>query len=136
MILKQSRFLLLGAFISVGQVFAADINMNPGKWTWTSQMQMPGMSMQMPPMTYSECVTRENMVPTDRNLGQDCKAHDIKMESDRVSWHVTCKTPGGDSTGKGVMHYSGDTAKGEMTFTTQGMQMNLTMTGRRIGACK
>jgi hypothetical protein len=136
--MNTTKYLLLGMGLlaCTGTVHAEDINMNPGMWTWTSQMEMPGMAFQMPATTYTECITRENMVPTNRNPTEECEVHDIKMTADNVSWRITCNTPAGVSTGQGRMNYSGNTARGDMQFTSQGMQMQMKLTGQRKGPCK
>jgi len=65
--------------------FAADAPKNPmkpGKWEITTQMDMPGM--QMPPRTFTKCVTKEdaanveNAIPRGRN-DSSCKISDVKV---------------------------------------------------------
>lgn len=115
---------------------AADVNMNPGLWQWTAAMDMPGMPMQLPPASYTTCITRADFVPKNSELGQNCETIDLKTEGDKVSWNATCTQEGVTITSQGELTYYGDHAEGTVSINSQGMQMRSKTTGKRLGPCK
>ncbi|MCU7841711.1 MAG: DUF3617 domain-containing protein [Candidatus Thiodiazotropha sp. (ex Troendleina suluensis)] len=124
--------LILFSSISV----ASDVNMNPGLWKWTAVLDMPGMPMQLPPTSYTTCITKANFVPKDSKLGQTCETIDLKTEGDRVSWSITCTQQAGVTKSQGNITYHGDTAEGVIQVSVEGMQMNSKTTGIRLGHCE
>lgn len=127
------------SFVLIGMntgAMAGGVNMNPGMWEWTATMEIPGMPMQMPPSSYSACITAADIVPKDNKMGQDCETVDLQTDGDTVSWSMTCTTTQGVTTSKGQITYNGDSASGESQVNTQGMQMTTKTTGRRLGPCQ
>jgi hypothetical protein len=110
-------------------------NMEDGLWEMTSQMEMEGMP-NMPPMSYRECLSRDNMVPTQKQRNQDCEQIEQDISGDTITWRMRCTSNGVTSDINGSSTYSGDTMKGTMQMTTQGMQMTNHVTGKRVGSCK
>ncbi len=115
---------------------AAGLNMQEGLWQITSTVSMPGMSM--PPTSFKQCITKQDLVPRNSQPGQECSVGNVKQEGDRVSWTLRCATPGGSMEGNGEITYKGDTFSGDMLMKIsgqQGMEMKTHMEGRRIGNC-
>lgn len=112
-------------------------NMEEGKWEVTTRMEMPGMSMSMPAVTSTQCLTKKDFVPQGSQQGQECKVTNTKVDGNTVTWTVKCSGQGGEMTGTGRMTYSGSSFKGtiEMTMTQSNMKMISHMTGHRIGDC-
>jgi hypothetical protein len=112
-------------------------NMQEGKWEVTTRMEMPGMSMSMPAVTSTQCLTKKDFVPQGSQQGQECKVTNTKVDGNTVTWTVKCSGQGGEMTGTGRMTYSGSSFKGtiEMTMTQSNMKMISHMTGHRIGDC-
>lgn len=121
------------SFIS-GCADANEPNIKAGEWKWTMTMEMAGM--QMPPVSYSSCITKEDFVPQQSNPNQQCKVLKNKVTKNSVEWEIECKSEEGTSLSKGKMTYNGSTAKGEIDVIVQGMTMKSKITGKRIGACK
>ncbi|MES9831549.1 MAG: DUF3617 family protein [Candidatus Thiodiazotropha sp. DIVDIV] len=115
---------------------ASDVNMSPGLWEWTAVMDMPGMPLQLPPASYTTCITQADFVPKDSELGQQCETIDLKTEGDTVSWNITCSQDGMNTTSQGQITYFGDRAEGTINISSQGMQMRSKTTGKRVGPCK
>jgi hypothetical protein len=103
---------------------ASDINMNPGMWQWTAVMEMPGMPMQLPPTSYTTCISKADFIPKDSQLGQTCETIDLKTEGDKVSWNMTCTQAAGVTRSQGSITYYGDSAEGVVLIDNQGMQMS------------
>ncbi|MCG7897013.1 MAG: DUF3617 domain-containing protein [Candidatus Thiodiazotropha weberae] len=114
---------------------ASEVNMNPGLWQWTAVMDMPGMPMQLPPTSYTTCISQADFVPKDSELGQNCETIDLKTEGDTVSWNITCSQNGMATTSQGDITYYGDRAEGNININSQGLQMRSKTTGERLGPC-
>lgn len=113
----------------------SELDIEEGMWEITSTMKMQGMSI--PPMTFSQCITKEDAVPQSSSPGQeDCKVTDMKTIGSTVSWTMVCKGQAGDMTGKGKITYNGDRFDGEVSTETMGMVMVTEMKGKRTGPCK
>lgn len=135
MVKKLSMVIFLGIVSLFGVVYAgSELNMEDGMWEITSQVKMQGMTI--PPMTFSQCITKDNAVPQTNSPGQeDCKVSDMKTIGSTVSWSVVCGEPSGNMKGKGKITYHGDRFEGEMTTEQMGMVMVTEMSGRRTGPC-
>jgi len=134
------KWISMGILLGVVSLFSAvyagsELNMEDGTWEITSQVKMQGMSI--PPMTFSQCITKDNAVPQTNSPGQeDCKVSDIKTIGSTVSWSVTCGEQAGNMKSKGKITYHGDRFEGEMTTEHMGMVMVTEMSGRRTGPCQ
>lgn len=118
-------------------------NMQPGQWEITTTIEMPGMPMKMPPMTTTQCLTKDNLVPKQPSrpgVNQPCEITNSGVNGDTVSWNMRCADEG-KTEGHGEITYHGDTFEGviKMISGISGkgrMQMTLHMKGKRIGECK
>ena len=130
-------FFIMASFCTA--VYAgSDIDFEEGMWEISSQVKMQGMDM--PAQTFTQCITKDNMVPQNDQPspqgGGSCKISDVKTVGNTVTWSVVCKTGGGEMKGKGKITYQRDRFKGESTSEMMGMQMVTEMSGKRIGPCK
>jgi len=112
-------------------------NVKPGKWEVTTRMEMPGMQMNMPPMTHTQCITETDYVPQTGQPGEECEVTRTRVSGDTVTWTMHCRGKGGEMNGTGKVTYQGDSFKGEisMSVVATGMSMTIYTNGRRIGAC-
>ncbi len=116
---------------------AGSVEMKDGLWEITSTTEMPGVPFQIPPMTFTQCITQQDMVPHNEQPGNECTMTDNRINGNTVAWSIVCKGEGGSSRGDGKITYHGDSFEGEMQMSMdEGMQMINHMQGRRIGACK
>jgi hypothetical protein len=118
--------------------FAAEGNspMKPGKWQITIQMDIPNMPMKMPPMTVTQCVTKEqaeNPQPPKSKRDEDCKASDYKLDGNTVTWSVDC--PKQKMTGDGKITFSGDTYDGITNLKKGDTVITTKYSGKYLGAC-
>ena len=128
---------VLFAVISIS--FAGSVpNMQEGEWEITTKMEMPGLPMNMPPTTHTQCLTKKDLVPQSSQPGQECKITQTKLTGDTVTWTMECRGPGGDMEGTGKVTYKGNSFKGtiKMTIAQSNMEMTMHMSGHRIGDCK
>lgn len=114
----------------------AEVNMNPGLWEWTTEMNIPNMPQQVPPTTNRRCLTKVDLVPAQRQPGQECDIKELKTTDSSVTWAMTCTSPQGPVASTGQMFYNGDTAHGEVRVNAEGMLMTSKMSGKRLGPCE
>lgn len=122
--------------LSLGTAFAGP-NLNPGKWEITTQTEMAGMPGMIPPVTHTQCLTGEALVPQSDEASKECKISDIKQIGDAITWKIVCSGKNGEMEGTGKVIYKGDTMTGEMDMVIKGagMQIKNTISGKRIGKC-
>lgn len=132
---KTVAALFIAICCSTSMADTPEVNMNPGLWEWTAEMNIPNMPQKMPPQVNKKCLTREDLVPATKKPGQECDIKDLKTTKDSVSWAMTCKSPRGPVASTGKMFYNGDTAHGEVKVNAQGMLMSSKMSGKRLGPC-
>ena len=118
-------------------------DMKEGLWevTVTSKMEMPGMTMPMPPVKHTQCLTKNDFVPQKTEKGEQCEKVNVTINGNTVSWTVKCVEKEGTTKGSGKITYKGNTYEGvmNMTFPNQGGgegKMSSSMTGKWIGNCK
>ena len=113
-------------------------NMQEGKWEVTTRMEMPGMSISMPEVTSTQCLTKKDFVPQGSQQGQECKITKTKVDGNTVTWTVKCSGQGVEMTGTGRMKYSGSSFKGtiKMTMVQSNTKMISHIKGHRIGDCE
>jgi hypothetical protein len=113
----------------------SSLDIEEGQWEITSSVKMQGMTI--PPMTFSQCITKEDAIPRNEASGQDaCKVTDQSIVGDTVSWTMVCSGQGGEMKGKGKITYHGDRFEGQMSTESMGMVMLTEMKGKRIGPCQ
>jgi hypothetical protein len=108
----------------------------PGKWKITTEMEMPGMPMKMPPVTIETCITKEQAENPEGSIpdaGKDCKIGDYKVTGNKVTWSVAC--PKQKLSGTGDITYTGDAYTGTMDMKMEDQQMKIKYTGKRVGDC-
>ena len=119
----------------------ADAGLREGKWEVTTQMQMPGMPMQLPATTRTQCVTKaqqDDPASTLPNGSPDpqakCKASDYHREGNKVTWKLAC-TGSQPMTGEGSIVVDGDRYDGTMVMTMDQGSMTMKYAGKRVGDC-
>jgi hypothetical protein len=116
-----------------------------GNWQVTMEMDMPGMPQKMPPMTLTQCVTKEDandptkLTPQGRGAAPaNCKVSDYRSDGNKVSWSMRCEGENAMS-GTGELVYGVDTYTGtmKMSMARGGQPMTMTMkySGKRLGDC-
>lgn len=139
--LLLSLIIMLSLMCASFAVAAPD--MKEGLWevTVTSKMEMPGMTMPMPPVKYTQCLTKNDFVPQKTEKGEQCEKVNVTINGNTVSWTVKCNGKEGSTKGSGKITYKGNTYEGvmNMTFPNQGGgegKMTSSMSGKWIDKCK
>lgn len=138
---RLSYTALLAAVLCAGAM-AEPSNMQPGLWEITTEMDMPGMPVQIPPQTTRHCYTAADLAEARNTVPQGaeehCKMTEYQVDGNTATWTMECT---GDTPMRatGSMTSSADRYSGEMQSVMQGpggnMQMTTRWRGRRIGDC-
>ncbi len=144
--MRSRRMMTLALCALVAAPLLSQSQMRPGRWEVTTQMEMPGMPMKIPPSTSTSCVTPEQANNPGSTLGDpggrgrgnsSCKATDQKIDGNKVTWKMSCADK---TTGEGEMVFKGDSYAGKITMTmAQGPMpgpMTMQLTGKRVGDCE
>jgi len=140
MLKKITTTVLMLTWMAFFTTNAWGLDLQDGKYKITSTVEMPGMPMQIPPVTVTQCITNQDPLPNQSTAGQQCNITDMKTEGKTVSWKMECSQQGQKMQSTGKMVYYGDHFEGT-TNTMMGPQSgNMTITtvinGKRIGACQ
>ena len=104
-------------------------------WQMTSQMEMVGMPMAMPPNTVKVCTAKEWTRPPPGG-DQTCVNSDFtRVGNNKVTWTMQC---GGQMpmTGTGEITFEGtDSYAGQIKATAEGMSMTIKLSGKKLGTC-
>jgi hypothetical protein len=103
-------------------------------WETTSQMAMASMPMQMPAQAMKVCSAKTWTKPPPGG-DKSCVASDYKMVGNKATWKVQCS-------GQMPMHGTGeltfegaDSYTGTIQATSQGMNMTIKLSGKKVGTC-
>jgi len=129
---------------SAATLFAASPDMKTGKWEVTMKMDMPDAPFPMPPITFTQCITKDDLkdpkktVPNSSKKKSDCEVKDYKMSGNKATWRMQCKD---GSTGTGEMTYKSTSYNGVMTMESMDKKHGKSkivqrVRGKRIGDCK
>jgi len=114
---------------------AVATNMQPGKWKMTTQVEMPGMPIKMPQITYHKCLTKKDLVPTRNKTDSRCKMIYKKITDDNLTWKMKCDSQKSRSTMEGKVTYTGKTMKGTIDMNNGGQHMTQRISGQWVGTC-
>jgi len=132
------------ALVCVTTAVFAQNTLRPGKWEVTISMEMPGMPGGVPPMTNTQCITKEQAADPQKALGQmpqrggpqnDCKV-DQKTVGNKMNFTMKCTTPTEMSgTGEAIFGENSFEQTMKMTMSRGGQTMEMTTksSGKRVG---
>jgi hypothetical protein len=115
--------------------------MQEGMWEVTMKTEMQGMPMEMPPMKFSQCLTKKDMVPQKKEKSEECKMISTKIEGNTVYWKARCRSKDGMVESDGKITYAGGSFNGVIKTILNDAKASKTemtnhMSGKRIGDCK
>jgi len=141
MLNKINLFVIIVIFFSITLFVGNAIskpNVKTGLWKFTTKMEMPGMPIQIPPITNEKCITESDILPKTDSPNESCKITNQKTSGNTVSYDITCKTEGNTTKGKVKVTYSSKKMKGTMdlTITPGDTKMKSKIKGEYVSACK
>jgi len=116
-------------------------NIEPGEWentsiiTFTSEMPIPDQSD-----TSTSCITEEDINQGDfMQEMEGCNVIERDIRSDGMEYSMECNNGGMAMIMSAQMEFNGDsmegTVQGQMESPMGPMEMNVSMSGRRLGDC-
>ncbi len=128
------------SFLGSNKAFA-EVNMRDGMWEMTMKTEVTGITFDMQPVKFNQCMTKKDPFPQNREKNKDCNMISTRIEGNTVYWKGHCRTKDGTVDSDGKITYDGDSLSGvvkTITNDARSGKMVLTnhLTGRRIGDCK
>jgi len=116
--------------------FAAK-TMQEGLWELTTQMEMPGMPMKMPPTVMKHCYTKSDVSDQKKIISRDknCTVTDLKTSANKVTWKMKC-TGENAATMTGETVFDSNSYTSVMKMNSHGQKMTMKVKGKRLGNCK
>jgi hypothetical protein len=102
-------------------------------WEITTQMNMPGMPAGMGARTAQVCTEKGDQKKAMTQGNDKCKVTDLKQSGNSVHMAMSC--PEGDAVMDTTYNAARTEYKGTMKMTSRQGEMNMTMNGRKVGAC-
>ncbi len=136
---KKMLTLIIVALICLA-TSANAVDMQDGKWEITVQTEMQGTSMKLPPMTYTQCLTSQNIIPMQSKSGQQCEFIEKNISGNPVTWKIRCTGQGMKMDIDGKVNYQNTSFSGNITMRMNNPDgaetvMRQKMSGKRIGDC-
>jgi len=134
---KIFRSVSVVLFIFAGLAIASP-NVQEGLWEMTVKMELPSISMTLPPVVKKECLSKDKLIPKTGKVEncQECKISDVDIKGDTVKWHEECDSPEGKVIVDGEIVYNGDSYSGVINIKQGNMNIISKISGKRIGPCK
>ena len=92
---RLSYMALLAAVLSAAAM-AEPSNIRPGLWEITTEMDMPGMPVQMPPQTTRHCYTAAELAEAENAIPQAAEGHctvtDYRVRSEERRVGKECRS--------------------------------------------
>lgn len=138
--LSLSLILILSLCTIACQADKPKVDLEEGLWEITTQIKMPGMPIQMPPMKTTQCIDQDDLVPQTSQPDQpdqQCEIANMTIDGNTVTYDMVCAAQGNTMKGHSSITYSKDRMQGKMTVSMEpsNMTMNYTLSGKRIGNC-
>ena len=94
---------MLGAVALFSFSPSSAVDMSEGKWEHTVELQMDGMPNM--PFTTTQCMTKENLGPCERN----CTIDEEKVTGNKIMWKKKCIEKDSVTESEGEITYDGTT---------------------------
>lgn len=124
------------------QPTTAGVDMTPGMWEVTIEMNVPGMpSGNIAPEPFTYCLTPEDLIPVDEGNADQCDISDIRTVGNTVSWKMKCPSDmGAEMKGSGWITYKHTEFSGAMEIDMDipghaAVKMTQKYKGKYLGEC-
>jgi hypothetical protein len=120
--------------LSLGSLAGLAAQATGDLWQVTPQMQMPGMTMPLPPQQV--CSAKQwTAPPAGRGLDATCVNSDFAMSgAATATWKVTCQSPPSTGTGE-ITRMGADAWKGTSRYNSAQGEMTINLSATRLGDC-
>jgi hypothetical protein len=131
---------LAGGLVFVGAALAQTVNLRPGQYEMTVEMNMPG-GQKMAPLKQTDCITADDLKDFTKafqepDFAKTCKVSGYTATGSKVTFNMDCTEDGSRMTGKTELNFTPESFTG---FTTtkdeEDNVITMKMSGKRIGEC-
>jgi hypothetical protein len=130
-----------GVFIVVALTlaFGQRIDLRPGKYEVTAEMESPDMKMQ--PHKGTQCITAEQLKDVskaflDPEFAKECKVSDLKVDGNKVTFRSDCNQGGVQATGHAEVTFARESYTVVMTTkSSTGHSMTIKQNAKWIAEC-
>lgn len=137
----RTMLALLGLVALPLALHAQTVDLRPGSYEVTGEMEMPGMPMKLPPQKLMTCITAEDLKDLsgalrDQKEMKGCKVSNYKVSGRTVTFDEACETDGRKTTGTTEITAAGDSfTKVTKAKTGDGRVITFKSNGKRVGEC-
>jgi hypothetical protein len=139
----KNSFTALIWSVLIFSIPAWGLDLNPGRYEITSNVEMQGMPAGMPgatpAQTMSHCLTEQNPLPNSSSGAQNCEIKEMQTEGSTITYTMVCEQQGMEIESSGKMIYKGDSIEGstqtKMGPSAGGITVITKIQGKRIGEC-
>jgi hypothetical protein len=119
---------------------AQAVNLKPGRYEATVEMELAGSPTKMPPIKDTQCLTAEDLKDLSNFLAgsdepEQCKISDYRNVGNKVTFNATCAEDGRSYSMNVELMFSGESFTGLMKSTDKGKEMTIRTVAKRIGDC-
>ncbi len=138
--MRSPSLLLVVAFLAFSPAARGDLpEIREGDWEITTALEIPGVPVEMPPITEVQCLGPKAPIPYPPGEDLECRPLKVDVEGNEVAWRLGCN---GDSvTVSGNAVYYHDVMAGTMEIVFDDpevgeMSVRYVLKGRYLGQCK
>lgn len=111
-----------------------------GLWEFTTQLEMTGMTQQMPPAALKQCITKSDPLVKNQDKSYNCRTTGLNISGGTVTYSMECKGKDGTVTYIGKNIYTETTMEGTATVLSRmkgqpGKMMKSKITGKYLDVC-
>lgn len=140
-LVSTTLLFLVGVVALTASVVATQaVNLKPGRYEVSVEMEMADSPTKMPPMKDTQCITAEDLKDFSRLLvdseeRERCKVSDYRAVGNKVSFNATCVEDGESYKMDAEMTFAGDSFTGMMRSNHKGQAMTIKSMAKRIDDC-
>ncbi|MDM8541819.1 DUF3617 family protein [Desulfococcaceae bacterium HSG9] len=140
MFVKKKMITLIIVALTCLTANADAVDMQDGNWEITVQAEIQGTSMKLPPMTYTQCLTSQNVIPMQSKSGQECEFIEKNVSGNPITWKMRCTGQGMKMDIDGKVNYQNTSFSGNITMRVNNPDgektvMKQKISGKRTGDC-
>lgn len=126
--------LMTAASLSLGSLTGLAAQATGDLWQVTPQMQMPGMTVPLPPQQV--CSPKQwTAPPAGKGPDATCVNSDFAMSgTTTATWKVTCQSPPSTGTGE-ITRMGAEAWKGAIKYNSAQGEMTINLSATRLGDC-
>lgn len=131
----------LSAGLLLSSALAHAVEFKEGEWELTVKQSVKGMPVGVPAVSWRECLTQANPIPTRYLQARSCDVIEQNAVYRTLHYKINCFTENGSMINEGKVRFgefklSGDSKSELADVAGRDMVLRYKFEGRRIGECK